>query len=71
MTMRIIAAGLAAALLALSGAAQAEKAKDTLRLAVDQPIKLIDATQNPNPEANLIDRAVLDSLISYDVATKT
>ncbi len=25
----------------------------------------------PNPEANLIDRAVLDSLISYDVATKT
>ncbi len=71
MMMRIFAAGFAAAALALSGTAYAEKAKDTLRLAVDQPIRLIDATQNPNPEANLIDRAVLDSLISYDVATKT
>ena len=61
----------AAASLALSSAAYADKAHDTLRLAVDQPIKLIDATQNPNPEANLIDRAVLDTLIAYDVATKT
>ena len=74
--MRIVAAGLTAAAIALGaiapgGAAHAEKAKDTLRLAVDQPIKLIDATQNPNPEANLIDRAVLDTLIAYDVATKT
>jgi peptide/nickel transport system substrate-binding protein len=60
-----------AAALTLGGPAQAEKAKDTLRLAVDQPIRMIDATQNPNPEANLIDRAVLDTLVSYDVATKT
>jgi peptide/nickel transport system substrate-binding protein len=65
-------AALVAAPLALGGTtAQAEKAKDTLRLAVDQPIRLIDATQNPNPEANLIDRAVLDTLIAYDVKTKT
>ena len=71
MMMRIVAAGLTAAVIALSGAAHADKAHDTLRLAVDQPIKLIDATQNPNPEANLIDRAVLDTLVSYDVATKT
>jgi peptide/nickel transport system substrate-binding protein len=72
MTKPLVAAALAAAaLLALAGAAQAEKAKDTLRLAVDQPIKLIDATQNPNPEANLIDRAVFDTLIAYDVASKT
>jgi len=71
MTTRIFAAGLAAAALALSGTAYADKAHDTLRLAVDQPIKLIDATQNPNPEANLIDRSVFDTLISYDVATKT
>ncbi len=69
---RAFAATLAAAVIALSsGAAQADKAHNTLRLAVDQPIRLIDATQNPNPEANLIDRAVLDTLIGYDVATKT
>ena len=70
-SMRWLSAALIAAALAWGGAAQAEKAKDTLRLAVDQPIRLIDATQNPNPEANLIDRAVLDTLIGYDVKTKT
>ena len=74
--MRDVVRGLTAALigatLALgSGAAKADKANDTLRLAVDQPIRLIDATQNPNPEAGLIDRAVLDTLIAYDVKTKT
>jgi peptide/nickel transport system substrate-binding protein len=68
---RGLAAALVAAPLFLAGAAHADKANDTLRLAVDQPIRLIDATQNPNPEANLIDRAVLDTLISYDVKTKT
>src|SRR5580698_6716204 len=67
----VLAVALVAAPLWLSDTAQAEKAKDTLRLAVDQPIRLIDATQNPNPEANLIDRAVLDTLVAYDVATKT
>jgi peptide/nickel transport system substrate-binding protein len=70
MKTRIVAAGLAAALM-LGDTAYADKAHDTLRLAVDQPIKLIDATQNPNPEANLIDRSVFDTLIAYDVATKT
>jgi peptide/nickel transport system substrate-binding protein len=66
-----MAALLAVPLLLAGSKAEADKAHDTLRLAVDQPIKLIDATQNPNPEANLIDRAVLDTLVSYDVATKT
>jgi len=61
----------AAALLALAGTARADKAHDTLRIAVDQPIKLIDRTQNPNPEANLIDNAVLNTLVGYDVATRT
>jgi peptide/nickel transport system substrate-binding protein len=76
MTKRLFAAGLlttglATAAIAFGTAAYADKAHDTLRLAVDQPIRLIDATQNPNPEANLIDRAVFDTLIAYDVATKT
>ena len=57
--------------LALSGAARADKANDTLRIAFDQPVKLIDAINNPNPESNLVDRAVMDTLVTYDVATKT
>jgi peptide/nickel transport system substrate-binding protein len=73
MTHRLIAAALSAtvALLVLVGAAEAQKSKDTLRVALDQPIRLIDALHNPNPEANLVDRAVMDSLVSYDVDTKT
>jgi peptide/nickel transport system substrate-binding protein len=57
--------------LALAGTAAAEKAKDTLRIAFDQPVRLIDALHNPNPESNLVDRAVMDTLIAYDPATKT
>jgi len=64
---------LAASLLLLAplGAAQADKANDTLRIAFDQPVRLIDAINNPNPESNLVDRAVMDTLIAYDPATKT
>ena len=52
-------------------AAKADQANDTLRLAVDQPIRLIDAIQDPNPRAGLMDRAVFDVLVGYDVKTKT
>jgi peptide/nickel transport system substrate-binding protein len=61
----------AAALCALAGPAEAQKSKDTLRVAFDQPIRLIDALHNPNPEANVIDRAVMDNLVTFDVKTKT
>src|ERR1700723_438410 len=61
----------AAALCALAGPAEAQKAKDTLRVAFDQPIRLIDALHNPNPEANVIDRAVMDNLVTFDVKTET
>ena len=61
----------AALMLAVGGLARAEKAKDTLRIAFDQPVRLIDAIHNPNPESNLVDRAVMDTLIAYDVANKT
>ena len=71
MRNRVFASCLAAALFAIAGVARADKANDTLRIAVDQPIKLIDRTQNPNPEANLIDNAVLNTLVGYDVATRT
>jgi peptide/nickel transport system substrate-binding protein len=65
------AALVAAALVALAGGAEAQKAKDTLRVAFDQPIRLIDAIHNPNPEANLIDRAVMDTLVAYDPSSKS
>jgi peptide/nickel transport system substrate-binding protein len=59
------------AAMAVTGPACADKAHDTLRVAFDQPVRVIDALYNPNPEANLVDRAVMDNLISYDVATKS
>lgn len=68
--MRSALAGVAF-LLVFCGTAEAEKAKDTLRIAFDQPVRLIDALHNPNPESNLVDRAVMDTLVSYDFATKT
>ncbi|HEX4195629.1 MAG TPA: ABC transporter substrate-binding protein [Stellaceae bacterium] len=61
----------AASLLALSGMAHADKAHDTLRFAVDQPIRLLDGYLTPNPEADLVDRAIYDTLVGYDVATRT
>ena len=66
-----IAVSAAVALLAFVGPTHAQKSKDTLRVAFDQPIRLIDALHNPNPEANLIDRAVMDTLVAYDVDSKT
>ena len=69
---RGLAAALVAALVLLGGgAAQADKAKDTLRLAVDQPIRLVDSYLNPNPEGDIVNRAVFDTLVGYDVATRT
>ena len=67
------AAALAALLTfcAFCGPAQAQKSKDTLRVAFDQQVRLIDALHNPNPEANLVDRAVMDDLVTYDIDTKT
>jgi peptide/nickel transport system substrate-binding protein len=61
----------AAALIALSSFAHADKAHDTLRFAVDQPIRLLDGYLTPNPEADLVDRAIYDTLVGYDVATRT
>jgi len=60
-----------AALALFAGSASAQKSKDTLRVAFDQPIRLIDALHNPNPEANVVDRAVMDTLVAFDVKAKT
>lgn len=58
-------------LMALSvSPALAQKSKDTLRLALHQPIRQIDALYNPNPESNLMDRAVMDTLLTFDAANR-
>ena len=69
-TVRVAAAA-SVALLALAGPALAQKSKDTLRVALDQQVRVIDRIHNPNPEANLVDSAVMSRLISFDPATKT
>jgi peptide/nickel transport system substrate-binding protein len=60
----------AASFLALAGTAEAQKSKDTGRIALNQPIRLVDALHNPNPESNLLDRVVQDSLLSYDTVNR-
>lgn len=73
MIRAILRSALAAAfgLIACGGTARADKASDTLRIAFDQPVRLIDPINNPNPESDLVDRAVMDTLIAYDPSTKT
>lgn len=56
---------LISSILAIAPAA-AQKSKDTLRVGVHQPISIIDAIFDPNPQTNLMDRMVFDSLVTYD-----
>lgn len=64
-TKRIFAVALAACL-APTAPALAQKAKDTLRIGVYQPIATVDGIYDPQPQANLIDRVVFDGLVDYD-----
>ncbi len=50
--------------------AMAQKSKDTLRVGVYQPIKIVDAIFDPNPQTNLMDRMVFDTLTEYDVENR-
>lgn len=54
----------------LAGPARAQKAKDTARIAINQPVRVVDEIFNPNPESNLMDRAVMSHLVGFDVASK-
>ncbi len=61
----------AAAIGALTCApALAQKAKDTLRIGAYQPISIIDALYDPQPQSNLMDRVVFDTLVAYDVENR-
>src|SRR5512146_490146 len=57
MIRAILRPALAASFAALCAIApaRADKAHDTLRVAFDQPVRLIDSINNPNPESNLVD----------------
>lgn len=64
--------GVTAAIAAmLVSPALAQKAKDTLRIAVHQPISTIDGIFDPSPQTSLTSRMVLDYLINFDPRTKT
>lgn len=66
-----IAAGLAAAMtLGISGAANAQKAKDHLRIAFVDPIYTVVPYDDPKPENSILSYGVFDSLMCYDPATK-
>ena len=56
-------AGLAVALACGQAAAQN---KDTIRVAVHQPVPIIDPIYNPSPETGLISNIVYDSLVHFD-----
>lgn len=50
--------------------ASAQKSKDTLRVSVYQPIAIIDAIFDPQPQTNMFDRVVFDALVNYDVENR-
>ena len=66
-----LAAGAAFAALLAASSADAQKSKDTFRVALNQPIRQVDTFYNPNPESNLMDRAVMDTLLAFDVSTRS
>ena len=50
----------------MSAPALAQKAQDTLRIGAYQPIAIIDAIHDPQPQSNLMDRVVFDTLVTFD-----
>ncbi len=56
--------------LALSPSAQAQKAKDTVRIAQAQTVGSLDAYMDPRPEVYFLSDAVFDTLIVYDAKRK-
>jgi peptide/nickel transport system substrate-binding protein len=64
------ALALVAGLSVASQSAFAQKAKDTVRIAVEQPIQGLDPIYDPQPQATLMNSAVFDSLMWYDDAKR-
>jgi peptide/nickel transport system substrate-binding protein len=51
-------------------AAQAQKAEDTVRIALNEAIATLVINEDPRPEPELFTHAVFDSLICYDAASE-
>lgn len=64
-TIKLFAGAISAALISYAPAV-AQKSKDTLRVGVYQPIAIIDAIFDPQPQTNMMDRVVFDTLVNYD-----
>ena len=54
----------------LPNAVMSQKAKDTIRFGLYQPIKILDRIYNPHPETNLTAPAVFDNLLFYDAGKR-
>ena len=51
-------------------AAHAQRAQDTVRVAVYQPVPIVDTIYNPSPETSLVANPVFDSLVHFDAAKR-
>lgn len=63
MLSRLVSA--AAGVAVACATANAQGAKDTIRVAVYQPVPIIDAIYNPSPETSLVSNPVFDSLVYF------
>ncbi len=58
------------AVAATSGIALAQKAKDTVRIGIHQPVSTIDMVFDPSPQTSMLGRMVLDHLVFFDTQKK-
>ena len=68
MFARLIAVLSLSALTCVSANAQAQK--DTIRVAVHQPVPIVDTIYNPSPETSLVANVVFDTLVHFDAVTR-
>ena len=50
--------------------ANAQRAQDTVRVAVYQPVPIVDTIYNPSPETSLVANPVFDSLVHFDAGKR-
>lgn len=59
-----------AAASAIVATAQAQKASDTVRIGIHQPVSSIDGVFDPSPQTSMMSRMVLDHLVVFDPVKK-
>lgn len=69
--MRVLHGTVAAIILTgLAGASFAQKSKDTLRIAVYEPIASADSTYEPQPQTAMFSTMVFDNLVAFDAQAR-